>query len=61
MLQCSKHDVVMPIHHKAAVLIQWHMEFFLRNEVGMERLFNLLGKELSEQLKLLHEYDGRAH
>ena len=37
------------------------MEFFLRNEIGLERLFNLLGEELSEQLKLLHEYDRRAH
>ena len=61
MLQCCEHELLMPIYHKAAVLIQWHMEFFLRNEVGMERLFNLLGKELSEQLKLLHEYDRRAH
>lgn len=46
---------------RAAVLIQYHMEPFLRNEKGMDRLEELLGYGLFSDLMKLHECDKLAH
>ena len=44
-----------------AVLIQFHMDFYLREEKGMKKLFDLIGEELEIELKQLHECDLAAH
>ncbi|MDD7755155.1 MAG: ATP-binding protein [Clostridiales bacterium] len=44
-----------------AVLIQYHMEPFLRNEKGLERLEKLLGYNLFCDLMQLHQCDKLAH
>ena len=44
-----------------AVLIQYHMEPFLRNEKGLERLEKLLGYNLFSDLMQLHQCDKLAH
>ena len=46
---------------EVAVLIQYHMEPFLRNERGLERLEKLLGYNLFSDLMQLHQYDKLAH
>ncbi len=43
-----------------AILIQWHMEFYLRDEKGMKKLESLLGKDM-EFLNIVHECDRLAH
>ena len=46
---------------EVAVLIQYHMEPFLRNEKGLERLEKLLGYNLFCDLMQLHQCDKLAH
>ena len=46
---------------EVAVLIQYHMEPFLRNEKGLERLEKLLGYNLFSDLMQLHQCDKLAH
>ena len=46
---------------EVAVLIQYHMEPFLRNEKGLERLEKLLGYNLFYDLMQLHQCDKLAH
>ena len=46
---------------EVAVLIQYHMEPFLRNEKGLERLEKLLGYNLFFDLMQLHQCDKLAH
>lgn len=46
---------------KIANLIQWHMEFWLRDEKGMEKLKKQLGKEMFTFLERIHICDGAAH
>lgn len=46
---------------EAAVLIQWHMEHYLRDEKGMRKLKHMLGEKLSGKLDLLHAIDKKAH
>lgn len=42
-----------------AILIQWHMEYYLRNEKGMNKLFNMLGLGYSD-LEMVHNCDVLA-
>ena len=46
---------------EVALLIQYHMEPFLRNEKGLERLEKLLGYNLFSDLMQLHQCDKLAH
>lgn len=46
---------------RAAVLIQFHMEFYTREEKGLERLRQLIGEDLWKDLEILHECDRAAH
>lgn len=45
----------------AAVLIQFHMEFYTRNKRGLENLAAMLGENLWNDLKLLNKCDIAAH
>lgn len=53
---CSKDNLLY-----AACLIQWHMEFFLREEKGLKRLREMIGENMWRDLNLLHRYDLLAH
>lgn len=46
---------------KIANLIQWHMEFWLRDEKGLEKLRTQLGEEMFILLKRVHICDEAAH
>ena len=46
---------------KIANLIQWHMEFWLRDEKGLEKLRVQLGDEMFNLLKRIHICDEAAH
>lgn len=46
---------------KIVVLVQWHMEHYIRTDKSMEKFKELIGKELVELLDKLHEADKAAH
>lgn len=46
---------------KITVLVQWHMEYYLRKGKAWEKFANLIGEELVELLDKLHEADKAAH
>lgn len=46
---------------KIANLIQYHMEFWIRDKVGLERLKDNLGKEMFTFLERIHICDEAAH
>lgn len=46
---------------KIANLIQWHMEFYLRDEKGLEKLKKQIGEEMFTLLERIHICDGAAH
>lgn len=47
---------------RAALLAQWHMEHYLRNEKGMEKLYGWLKQEgLYEYMRIMERADKEAH
>ncbi|MEY8366577.1 ATP-binding protein [Anaerovoracaceae bacterium 41-7] len=42
-------------------LIQYHMEFFLRDENRLENLRKKIGDKMFDDLRVIHEYDMLAH
>jgi len=46
---------------KIANLIQWHMEFYLRDEKGLEKLKKQIGEEMFALLERIHICDKMAH
>ena len=46
---------------KIANLIQWHMEFYLRDEKGLEKLKKQIGEEMFVLLERIHICDKMAH
>lgn len=46
---------------KTVVLIQWHMEHYIRTGESLIKFKNLIGKEMVELLDKLHEADKAAH
>ena len=56
------YDKYMALYYmRAAILVQWHMEHYIRDEKGMEKLYNLLGPRQSHRLKELYKFDKAAH
>lgn len=44
-----------------ACIIQWHMEHYLRQGKALEKLYEMIGPELSRRLHILEEADKAAH
>lgn len=57
MLDCPEEQLL-----RASVIIQWHMEHYIRDEKAMRTLKDLLHKDgLDESLDIMHECDKNAH
>lgn len=61
LLQKCYNKYMAPYYRRAAILVQWHMEHYMRDEKGMEKLYKLLGPRQSYRLKELYRFDKAAH
>ena len=44
-----------------ACLIQWHMEHYLRNDLGLKKFYEMIGPKLERRLHVLEKADEAAH
>ena len=44
-----------------ACLIQWHMEHYLRNDLGLKKFYEMIGPKLERRLHVLEKADKAAH
>ena len=61
VLQSTLVDTDLQLALKVAKLVELHMEFYLREEKGLNKLRELIGEELYKELEILHECDMQAH